>query len=260
MKDQFIDLIVQKINKSKEDLKKQFFSEHPIKVARHFALDNLLPPELAERIYADFPKPNKMHKLHSYGEMKSKYKRIEHTSSLIQALHYAIQDPRTIAAIEDITNIKNQIADLSRSAGGISALLKGYYINPHLDYSHNAEKKLYRTVNLLYYVSPNWQVENGGYFEVWDESVNNRIIVPNFFNRLVVMETNRRSWHSVHPVLCDAPRCCVFNYFFSEQSPEGEEYFHGSTFSLFNPLFKARPEQKIRRIFTRTKEIFLKKP
>ena len=151
------------------------------------------------------------------------------------------------------------MVDTSRPAGGISTLLKGYYINPHLDYSHNAKKNLYRTLNLLYYVSPNWQVENGGNFEVWDEQINNRIIVPNFFNRLVVMETNSRSWHSVNPVLCDAPRCCVFNYFFSEQSPEGEDYFHGSPFSLFNPLFKARPEQKIRRAIARAKDSLLKK-
>ena len=73
------------------------------------------------------------------------------------------------------------------------------------------------------------------------------------------METNRKSWHAVNPVLCDEPRCCVFNYFFSEQSPEGEEYFHGSAFSLFNPLFKARPEQKIRRKIARLREAIFKK-
>ena len=34
-------------------------------------------------------------------------------------------------------------------------------------------------------------VENGGNYELWDESVNNHILVPSLFNRLVVMETNR---------------------------------------------------------------------
>jgi len=259
MKKQFIDLIVQRLHESREQLKKQFFQQNPIKVARHFALDNLLPTELAERIYAEFPKPRQMTLLHSYGELKTKYKSVKNTSTLLQDLHYAIQDVKVIAAIEEITEIKNQIPDLSRPAGGISAMLKGHYINPHLDSSHNPDKTLYRTVNFLYYVSPNWQLENGGNYEVWDEAVENRIIVPSYFNRLVVMETNRRSWHSVNPVLCDRPRCCVFNYFFSKQSPEGEDYFHGSSFSLFNPLFKARPEQKIRRKIASIRETILKK-
>ena len=254
MQNQLTDLIVQRLNEAKEQLKKEFFLEHPIKVARHFVLDNLLPTEIAEKIYANFPKPSQMHLLSSPGKLKLKYCHLKDASSLLQDINFAIQNPRVVAAVEDITEIKNQIPDTSRYAGGISTLLKGYYINPHLDNSHNVERKLYyRTVNVLYYVSPNWQRENGGNYELWDESVTNRILVPSFFNRLIVMETNRTSWHAVNPVLCDAPRCCVFNYFFSEQSPEGEEYFfNGSS-------FRARPEQKIRRTIALVKERILRK-
>jgi Rps23 Pro-64 3,4-dihydroxylase Tpa1-like proline 4-hydroxylase len=132
-------------------------------------------------------------------------------------------------------------------------LLKGYYINPHLDNSHDVEKKkYYRTVNLLYYVSPNWHEQNGGNYELWDESITQRILVPSFFNRLVVMETNSTSWHAVNPVLCDAPRCCVFNYFFSEQSPEGRSYFFNTS------SFRPRPEQKILRTIAWVKKTLLK--
>jgi Rps23 Pro-64 3,4-dihydroxylase Tpa1-like proline 4-hydroxylase len=247
MQSQLTDLIVQRLRGARDNLKKQFFLQHPIKIAKHFALDNLLPTNIAESIYADFPKLNKMRLLNSYGELKLKYSHVKNSSKLIQDLHSAIQDPSVVAAIEDITEIKQQVPDVSRHAGGISALLKGYYINPHLDNSHDMDKKRYRTVNVLYYVSPNWRLENGGNYELWDESVTHRIIVPSFFNRLVVMETNRTSWHAVNPVLCNAPRCCVFNYYFSAQSPTGEEYFHSASSLFFNPLFKARPEQKIRR-------------
>lgn len=258
-KNLLIDLIAQRLNESKEQLQKQFFHQHPIKVARHFILDNLLPAQIAEKIYQAFPKPRQMRLLRNYGELKTRYMDIKKAARLLQDLHLAIQDVRIVAAIEEITQIKNQVADHLHPAGGISAYPKGYYLNPHLDSSHNGTKTLYRTVNLLYYVSPNWQEANGGNFEVWDESVDNRIIIPCFFNRLVVMETNRKSWHSVNSVLCDEPRFCVFNYFFSEQSPENEEYFHATSFSLFNPLFKARPEQKIRRAFATARAALQKK-
>lgn len=248
MKEHLTELIVQRLSQAREKLKTEFFFQHPIKIARHFALDNFLPAEIAEKLYEAFPKPNTMHLLSSPGKLKLKYTHLKDASSLLQDINAAIQDPQVVAIIEDITEIKNQIPDTSRFAGGISTLLKGHYINPHLDNSHNVEKKqFYRTVNLLYYVSPNWQPENGGNYELWDESITHRLVVPSFFNRLVVMETNRTSWHAVNPVLCNAPRCCIFNYFFSEESPEQEAYFFNA------PSFKARPEQKIRRAIERVK-------
>ncbi|KTD20958.1 Predicted proline hydroxylase [Legionella lansingensis] len=251
IRSQLTDLIIKRLNETKEQLKREFFSEHHINVARHFALDNLLPTEIAERIYANFPKPSEMHLLRISGKLKLKYSHLKDVSSLLRDINSAIQDPRVVAVIEEITEIKNQIPDRSRFAGGISTLLKGYFLNPHLDNSHDVDRKYYRTVNVLYYVSPNWRLENGGNFELWDKEIKNRIIVPSLFNRLVVMETNRTSWHAVNPVLCDAPRCCVFNYFFSEQSPEGVEYFFNKN------SFRARPEQKIRRAIEHVKDAFL---
>ncbi|WED42070.1 2OG-Fe(II) oxygenase [Legionella cardiaca] len=256
MKAQLTDLVIQRLSEAKEQLKKDFSRAHPIKVARHFVLDNFLPTEIAEKIYADFPKPGKMHLLSHHGELKLKYSHLRDTSSLIQDINFAIQDPRVVAIVEEITQIKNQIPDPSRFAGGISMLLKGYYINPHVDNSHDVDRKFYRAVNVLYYVSPNWQETNGGNYELWDESVENRIVVPCLFNRLLVMETNRTSWHSVNRVVTDMPRCCVFNYFFSEHSPEGKEYLNMN--SLFNPLYRPRPEQKFRRGVALVKDSLLK--
>ncbi len=253
MKTELTYLILKRLEESKEQLKKQFFHEYAINVARHFVLDDLLPVEIAEQIYANFPKPSEMHMLRSFGKIKLKYSHLKDVSMVLQDINGAIQDPKIVDVIEDITQIKQQIPDPTRYAGGISTLLKGYYLNPHIDNSHDVEKKrFYRTVNVLYYVSPNWGMENGGNYELWDDSIENCIVVPSLFNRLVVMETNRTSWHAVNPVLCDAPRCCIFNYFFSEQSPEGQAYFFSA------PSFKARPEQTIRRVLDKAK-VALKK-
>ncbi|VEH35271.1 2OG-Fe(II) oxygenase [Legionella sainthelensi] len=214
IRNELTDLILKRLNETKEHLKQQFFLEHHIKVARHFVLDNLLPTELAESIYASFPQSNDMRSLSISGKLKLKYSHLRDVPSILQDINFAMQDPKIVAVIEDITEIKNQIPDPSPYAGGISTLLKGYYINPHLDLSHDVDSKYYRTVNVLYYVSPNWQVEYGGNYELWDCAIKNRIVVPNFFNRMLVMETNRSSWHAVNTVTSDEPRCCVFNYFF----------------------------------------------
>lgn len=242
MKNQLTDLIVQRLNEAKEQLKKDFNKEQPIKIARYFVLDKLLPKEIAEQIYAGFPPPKTMSKITSWGKIKLKYIHLKKAAPILQDMNAAVQDPRVVALIEDITGVKNQIPDPTRFAGGISTLLKGYFINPHLDNSHDVQfKRYYRTMNVLYYASPNWKLENGGNYELWDQSVTNHILVPCFFNRLLVMETNSSSWHAVNPVVCDSPRCCIFNYYFSEDSPEGIDYFFDA------PSFKPRPEQKFRR-------------
>src|SRR3990167_11026364 len=93
MKSQLTDLIIRKLTENKDRLKKQFFFKHPIKVAHHFALDSLLPTEIAERIYANFPTPSQMRLLISTGELKLKYSYVKNESSLLQDLHFAIQDP-----------------------------------------------------------------------------------------------------------------------------------------------------------------------
>ena len=59
-------------------------------------------------------------------------------------------------------------------------------------------------------------------------------------NRLVVMETTRFSWHSVSKVRADRPRCCISNYYFSEESPHGTNYFHVTS-------FLGRPEEPFKK-------------
>lgn len=259
MKERFVDLITARLNQDKVILQNYFHQQHRLSVAKHFIVDNLLPTELANEIVANFPAPRKMRLLHSYGEIKMKYSAMKNTQPILQALQQAIQDPRVVACIEAITGIRKQLPDTSKQSGGVSTLLKGHYLNPHLDNSHNVNKSQYRTVNLLYYISPNWKLENGGNYELWNESVTECLVVPSLFNRLLVMETNGRSWHAVNHVLVNEPRRCVFNYYFSEASPTGEPYFFGASSIFFNPLFKSRPEQKIRRALGNLRRWLLRK-
>jgi hypothetical protein len=98
-------------------------------------------------------------------------------------------------------------------------------------------------LNLLYYTTPEWATEYGGNLELWDTKVKTRIEIPSLFNRLVIMETNSLSWHSVNEVRSEGKRCCVSNYYFTPHPPGGREHFHVT-------FFQARPEQHVRRLIT----------
>ena len=120
-------------------------------------------------------------------------------------------------------------------------MFPGDFLNPHIDNSHDGDRQRYRRLNLLYYVSPDWKIENGGNFELWNDERLNQKTLTALANRLVVMETNKISWHSVSQVQTDRPRCCVSNYYFSKISPDTSDYFHVTSFT-------GRPEEKIKRI------------
>jgi Rps23 Pro-64 3,4-dihydroxylase Tpa1-like proline 4-hydroxylase len=134
-------------------------------------------------------------------------------------------------------------ADGSLYASGLSMMLQNDFLNPHIDNSHNANRSMYRRINLLYYLNPNWSMENGGNLELWTEKRDVPLTIVSSENRLVLMETHAKSYHSVSPVKSAEPRCCVSVYYFSPDSPSGEEYFHITA-------FYGRPEETLKRAYS----------
>ena len=167
---------------------------------------------------------------------------LKSTLTLLTRFHQKakIKYGRVVNLISEICNIKTIEPDPKLYAGGLSMMFKDDFLNPHIDNSHDLVRKKFRRLNLLYYVSPNWVLENGGNFELWNESRTQPYTIISKQNRLVVMETNKSSWHSVSKVLTNQPRCCVSNYYFSKESPDGDKYFHVTS-------FMGRPEQPLRR-------------
>jgi Rps23 Pro-64 3,4-dihydroxylase Tpa1-like proline 4-hydroxylase len=142
---------------------------------------------------------------------------------LISDAIFAFQTPEVITEVAEITGFRDMQGDPKLYAGGISAMTRGQFLNPHIDNSHDVERLNYRVLNLLYYVSRGWKPEFGGNLELWDTAVRQRVEIPSLFNRLVIMETTHTSWHSVNKVNVDGNRYCVSNYYFSPHPPTGEE-------------------------------------
>lgn len=240
--EEIVHLIIDRLSLLEERLHAEFQESINEVGIRYCVIDDLLPNEIAERISFTFPCADSMRLMNSFREKKYTSKSFDKYDSLIRDITFAIQDPRVVCMIERITGFENQIPDSSLYAGGLSAMTKGQFLGPHLDNSHDGIRKNYRTLNLLYYVTTNWSLENGGNLELWDHRVRRHVTIESRFNRLAIMETNPISWHSVSEVKVDRVRKCVSNYYFSSQSPTGEDYFNVTSFS-------ARPEQKFLRIF-----------
>ena len=185
-----------------------------------------------------------MRLLDSFRERKFTSKSLDRFDPLISEITFAFQDRRVIEKIADITGIKDAVGDPHLLCGGISSMRRRHFLNPHIDNSHDGDHQNYSVLNLLYYVSPDWLPRNGGSLELWDEKVITPIEIPSLFNRLVLMSTNDRSWHSVNKVRSKASGG-AFPIITSRHTHPT------ATKPRMSPIFMARPEQKILRAVTK---------
>jgi Rps23 Pro-64 3,4-dihydroxylase Tpa1-like proline 4-hydroxylase len=236
----YADLILDQLAARSSALAEQWSAPQGT-TTRHLIIDDLLPAALASEIYNAFPRDGSgFFNRASFREKKRTSANLSDYGAILSDITYAFQDQRVVDRIGAIIGVDTLEPDPKLYAGGLSMMFKDDFLNPHIDNSHDGERAKFRRLNLLYYVSPDWKLENGGNFELWDEDRKNPVTIVARPNRLVIMETNKTSWHSVSPVVADATRCCVSNYYFSEISPDATEYFHVTSFS-------GRPDELFKR-------------
>lgn len=229
-------LITKKLNLEIEVLQQQFLKSKD-KIG-YFFVDDLLPEELATKIHNNFPKLSEAKAKKDIREYKYIAYQMDKYHKLLEEVIYAFQEKNVVEAVSKITKLPNLLPDENLYAGGLSLMAKDNYLNPHLDNSHDKDRKLWRVLNLLYYVTPDWETKNGGNLEVWPNGIKeNPEEITSKFNRLVIMATHNFSWHSVNKVKIDNVRCCVSNYYFSKTPLLKEDDFHVT-------LFRGRKEEK----------------
>ena len=237
LKEEIASEIAVKLENNKETLH-QNFNEHTSGI-RYFYIDNLLPIEWCNQINDAFPKTSEMVLKKSLREDKYVGVQMEQYKSLIADVTYAFQDKRVVEVIKEICSLAECSADASLYAGGISSMSNKQFLKPHLDNSHDQNRDKWRVLNLLYYTTPGWKEEFGGNLEVWPNGLKEKpTTIVSKFNRLVVMGTDKDSWHSVSPITVDKRRNCVSNYYFSNTPLNKEDNFHVT-------IFRGWPKQKL---------------
>ncbi|HUP59015.1 MAG TPA: 2OG-Fe(II) oxygenase [Thermoanaerobaculia bacterium] len=239
--------IAARLREETERLRAQWNASAPV---RHFFLDDLLPHEQAIDIYRRRPHREELMHRRTLREHKWVGVALERYDPSIGAHLLAFQEPEVVAAVAAITGIRALEADPTLYASGISVMEKGDFLNPHLDNSHDGDQTKYRVLNLLFYISPEWKLANGGNLELWTPALDVPHAIESRFNRLVVMATDDRSWHSVRNVVVDAPRVCLSNYYFSALAPGDHEYRNVTS-------FRGRPEERVKRTVLRADSMLL---
>lgn len=237
VRNQIASIIANKLKDNKQVLYAMY--QNSSNSIGYFYLDNLLPEDLVSQISSAFPDTSKMVLKKSLREFKYVSAQMDQYNSLLEEIIYAFQDQKVIDELVEICNFKNIFPDKELYAGGISLMGKDHFLNPHLDNSHDKNRNLWRVFNLLFYVSPNWKLENGGHLELWTNGLNQKpLLIENKCNRLVLMATHNNSIHSVTKITSENPRQCISNYYFSDKPLLESDTFHVTS-------FRGRPESKI---------------
>lgn len=234
---EFADYILNAIIAKESDIREQFAASK--NTIGYFYIDDVLPDAIAKQLFDLFPKPTEMVLKKSIRENKYVGTQMDSYAPILEEIIFAFQDERIVSLIASICEIKTAFPDPNLYAGGLSMMGNKQFLNPHLDNSHDKDRNRWRVLNLLYYVTPNWKEEYGGNLELWPYGLENKqVTIFSKFNRLAVMATHNDSLHSVSPVVFDGNRCCVSNYYFSDEPLLQSDSFHVTS-------FRGRPENKL---------------
>ncbi|NDG29190.1 2OG-Fe(II) oxygenase [bacterium] len=120
-----------------------------------------------------------------------------------------LNSPKFVDNLCKLTGIENLIPDIGLHGAGWHIHGNQGKINLHYDYSIHPKLFLQRKLNVILYLSKEWDPKWGGNLEFWshDEKQNkpkeNVTTIEVKFNRAVIFDTTQNSWHGFpDPIKC----------------------------------------------------------
>ncbi len=177
----------------------------------HWVLDNFFPVEMARQLSKEFPDYNEPN-WHWYNNplenKKAKNSWYEFPPFTYQIFAH-LNSAEFLESIREITGIQTLYPDVGLHGGGWHMHSRGGKLNIHLDYNINPKLNLQRKLNLIVYLTEDWDTSWGGGLELWshDEKknlpLNREVVVDNIFNRAILFDTTQNSWHGLpQPITC----------------------------------------------------------
>lgn len=199
-----IDLTLESLRGRADDSRREWQSKKPF---GYVIIDDFLDKAFAEEILAAYPQPDvEGWDSTTYIHQQKKFTRTSGFPEPIGRFFSLTASPDFRKLVSLITGVDNIIDDPALVGGGLHQILRGGFLDVHVDYNFHPTTKLHRRLNLLLYLNKDWKPEFEGCLELWDFTDNRRLehIAP-VFNRVVIFETNELSYHG-HPQPLNTPQ------------------------------------------------------
>jgi hypothetical protein len=210
-----------------DNLRADFIAASPYP---HVVIDDFLRPDAVAELVRVFPRPDDALAWDKFSIETVEKKIASGREDLFPApLRHAIHDLNAgpfLKFLERLTGIEHLLPDPHLAGGGIHLSRRGDHLGIHADFNWHPGLQAHRRLNLLIYLTPEWQPEYGGELELWDTTGTRleRSVAP-LCNRAVVFATRSDTFHG-HPRSWAAPdgvfRQSIALYYYTSTRPEAE--------------------------------------
>lgn len=184
-------------------LSQDFLSAEPF---NHLVIDNFFTEDIALKCASEFPAYDSdiwtAHWLNAIENKKALNHWDKFPQTTYQVFSFLMSNAWT-SCLSALLNIDDITPDVGLHGGGLHAHTQGGNLNVHLDYSLHPKLFLQRKLNLIVYMTPDWQPSWGGGLELWSHDTETNSpkslvkTVENKFNRAIIFDTTQNSWHGL---------------------------------------------------------------
>lgn len=229
-------------------MKEEWFESKPF---NHLVIDNFLPEDIANKIAEEFPSINDKFWFEYDNAIEVK-KACDMWCKFPKSIYKTIfkfTNGKFVDALSELLG-KKIWADYGLNGGGIHTMGRGGKLNPHLDYNIHPKLGLQRKINLIIYLTKDWNPDWGGAIELWshDHETNRPKKIEKkvdcLFNRALLFDTTQNSWHGISNELnCpdEISRNSIAIYYMCE--PEKNAEVRGK--ALFAPTEKQKGDESV---------------
>jgi hypothetical protein len=191
------DILNLRLQSDKEALGREFRDADPFP---HVVIPEFFSSEAAQRLLEDFPSFEDRFARNEMGDVGRKAARrdVRDISEAYRELDDFLRTPEFLNLMSEITGIPDLLYDPEYHGGGTHENVDGASLAPHVDFNYHT-KGWHRRLNLIVYLSPEWEEEWGGSLELhsnpWDPPNDSAKTLPTKFNHAVIFETSEHSWH-----------------------------------------------------------------
>ena len=177
----------------------------------YIVIDNFLDADLIDQLSGEFPSYDS-DRWFSYENPLEVKKTINNWYDFPENTYQffsSLNSSEFVSFIENITEVPTLYGDPGLHGAGWHIHGKGGKLNIHLDYTIHPKMNLKRKLNLILYMSKDWNPGWGGNLELWShDSAHHKpkekvAAVDCVYNRAVIFDSSVNSWHGfADPINC----------------------------------------------------------
>jgi Rps23 Pro-64 3,4-dihydroxylase Tpa1-like proline 4-hydroxylase len=190
---------------SAEQMNREFVNAAPYP---HIIIPDFLSTDLANQIDTEFPVDiNDSAHWHKYNNpIEVKYANDHMTTypASIRKLFLAYTHPEFIDRMRQLTGIPDLEYDEYMHGAGLHIHPTGGRLGVHLDYERHPITGKQRRINIILYMSSDWDPAWNGHTELWSADASECVVQsPVLFNQAIIFRTDDISWHGLpEPIQC----------------------------------------------------------